>query len=309
MEFKYLAMNDWEDYQTSIKNREWIKDSVGQRDRSKFASLSFFESGLLQELRRVRGRTGRNIENDITHIALATHAKGTDRPHLRHAIDTLISRRILILTNEQFSPLEERRGEETRVEEEVLTPVRKAHGKPLKKPSEVTPVDSRHIRMKSLICNAYEQQNKAQCPWDGSEGSQLKRFLDSTPNWADSQVAQCLVNMYDSVGFAKGTRPREFLPRLPKYLNGPLNEFNREQSNVGTRPVSKADAREQRIIERAITHRTLAAGAANSAGDGQMAFSGNGATGIRGLDGEPEIMSAGKYSGSVRPLDVRAAKT
>jgi hypothetical protein len=225
--FKYLAINDWEDYQTCIKNREWIKDYVCQNDRHKFASLSMFERGLLQELRRVRGRTGMNIENDIGHIALAIHAKVTDRPHLRHAIDTLIARRILILTNQQHTPLEERREEEIRGEiKPSAKPVRRKVSK-----EQVLPVDSRHIRVKSLICNAYEQETKLQCPWDGSEGKQLKAFLDSTPQWVDSQIAQCLVNMYASTGFAKGTRPREFLPRLPKYLHGPLNEFNREQGN------------------------------------------------------------------------------
>lgn len=178
-----------------------------------------------------------------------------------------------------------------------------------KSPDQVTPFDSRHVRIKSLICNAYEQQNQAECPWDGGEGKQLKALLSATPGWVDSQIAQCLVNMYDSAGFAKGTRPREFLPRLPRYLNGPLNEFNREQSNVGTRSVSKADAREQRIVERAIAYRTVTAGASNSAGYGQMAVPGNGPTGVHGLDGKPEILPPGKDSGSFRPPDVRAAKT
>jgi hypothetical protein len=114
-EYKFLAINDWEEYQTDMKNREWIKDSVCQNDRHKFACLSMFERGVLQELRRVRGRTRMNIENDVAHIALAIHAKVTDRPHLRHAIDTLIARRILILTNQRHSSIEEKRVEEKRV--------------------------------------------------------------------------------------------------------------------------------------------------------------------------------------------------
>jgi hypothetical protein len=114
-EYKFLAINDWEEYQTDMKNREWIKDSVCQNDRHKFASLSMFERGVLQELRRLRGRTRMNIENDVAHIALAIHAKVTDRSHLRHAIGTLIARRILILTNQRHSSIEEKRIEEKRV--------------------------------------------------------------------------------------------------------------------------------------------------------------------------------------------------
>lgn len=173
---------------------------------------------------------------------------------------------------------------------------------------DVLPVDSRHIKIKSLICNAYEDQNKVQCPWDGSEGKQLKAFLDATPKWVDSQVAQCLVHMYDSAGFAKGTRPREFLPRLPKYLHGPLNEFNREQSNVGTRSTSKANDREQRIVDRAIKYQTVAAGATDSAGSGAVAIPGNGRSGVPGLEREPEIIPPRKDSGGIGPDHVAATK-
>jgi len=114
-------------------------------------------------------------------------------------------------------------------------------------PEQVMPVDSRHIRIKSLICNAYHDQTKLDCPWGPAEGAQLKRFLTENPSWLDSQIAQCLVNMYASSGFPKGTRPCQFLPRLTQYVSGPLNEFNREQSNgAGT---SKAERRNADISE------------------------------------------------------------
>jgi hypothetical protein len=119
LEFKYLAIKNWGTYQTAKKNAEWIKDYVGQNDDKDLASLSLFERAVLQELRRVRGRTGKNIDNDITHISSATHAKATDRSHLRHAIGTLIARRLLIPTNEQVNSLEEIRGDEKRVEKAV----------------------------------------------------------------------------------------------------------------------------------------------------------------------------------------------
>ena len=108
--------------------------------------------------------------------------------------------------------------------------------------TRILPEDGRHSRIRAMVKNAWANHNGGvDCPWDGSEGKQLKLLLRATPKWHDSQFAQCLANMYGSTGFAVGTRPREFLPRLPKYLHGPLNEFNREQGNGnGT---SKGDRR------------------------------------------------------------------
>lgn len=111
--------------------------------------------------------------------------------------------------------------------------------------TQTLPLDSRHIRLKTMVQNAWSSHNGGlQCPWDGSEGKQAQAILKATPQWHDSQFAQCLANMYATTGFPAGTRPREFLPRLPKYLNGPLNEYNREQGNG---QVSKADKRSNEI--------------------------------------------------------------
>lgn len=115
--FKYLAIKNWKKYQSSKKGYDWIKDYVNQNDDKELSGLSFFERGLLQELRRLRGRSGKNIHNDVTHIAQAIHAKGTDRPHIRHAIATLVARDVLVLTNQSVDPLEEIREEEKRGEE------------------------------------------------------------------------------------------------------------------------------------------------------------------------------------------------
>jgi len=123
----------------------------------------------------------------------------------------------------------------THTEAKADTDTKAIRTKPSAKPSAngVLPEDSRHTRIKAMLQNSYQEQTGADCPWDGGEGAQLKAFLSATPRWLDGQVAQCLANMYASTGFAKGTRPREFLPRLPKYLHGPLNEFNREENGSG----------------------------------------------------------------------------
>lgn len=111
---KYLAIKNWDKYQSGKKGWDWIKDYVNQDDDKDLAKLSMFQRGLLQELRRVRGRSGKNIDNDLDLIASATHAIGTDRARLKNAIKTLIERKILVLTNQQVDFVEEKRGEERR---------------------------------------------------------------------------------------------------------------------------------------------------------------------------------------------------
>jgi hypothetical protein len=142
-EFKYLAIKNWEKYQSGKKGWDWIKDYVNQDDDKDLAALSMFERGLLQELRRVRGRSGKNIDNDVTHIARAIHAKGTDRPHIRHALDTLIARNILVPTNQQVDSLEERRGEEKRGDIKAETETPKP---PIQKPQVIRPETSSGLK-------------------------------------------------------------------------------------------------------------------------------------------------------------------
>lgn len=120
---EYLAIKNWDKYQSGKKGWDWIKDYVNQNDDEDLSALSMFERGLLQELRRLRGRSGKNIHNSIRHIAGAIHAMPTDRSHLRHAIDRLIAGNILFVTNQQVDSLEERRGEEKRGEKEEAKPV------------------------------------------------------------------------------------------------------------------------------------------------------------------------------------------
>lgn len=155
-------------------------------------------------------------------------------------VDAIATRRARDFHASVTRGVKEGKGKEGKGREQLKPSAKQVRGP--ESPELVLPVDSRHMKIKSLICNAYEEQNGAPCPWDGSEGRQLKAFLDATPKWVDSQVAQCLIHMYASAGFAKGTRPREFLPRLPKYLHGPLNEFNREQRGNGY--VNKGEQRQ-----------------------------------------------------------------
>lgn len=284
-ELKYLALNDWEEYQASIKNREWIKDSVGQRDRSKFASLSFFESGLLQELRRVRGRTGMNIENDVTHIALATHAKVTDRPHLRHALDTLISRKILILTNERLTPLEERRGDKTRGEEKVLKSIPEVPAKQPPKPESVSAETSSAV--KAIL---YLPLNVGEF---GIEESDFKVWKECYPA---VDVMQELRKM--AAWCHSNEKKRKTIKGVKRFINSWLSnaqdKFRPEAVSQNGQP--KSEQREQRNNEKYARIEQRITGVPASAG---VALPGGiGGGGNRDVDSRPKLLSIGRSSGS-----------
>jgi hypothetical protein len=143
--------------------------------------------------------------------------------------------------------------------------------------------ETRHARIKGMIETAYaEHTGGLQCPWDGGEASQLQKFLSACPGWPDSQIAQCLENMYRSEGFPAGTRPREFLPKLMKYLK-PLNKFNQESSNGQS--VSKPQQRLDNI--RANATEALRARVAQLASEPAGGGAGNMATHPAGSNGVP----------------------
>ena len=177
------------------------------------------------------------------------------------------------------------------------------------KPAEVLPQDSWHQRIQAMVKTAWSEHNGGTpCPWGVEDGAQLKLMRSKSPGWSDGQYAQCLSNMYATEGFPRSKLPFEFLPRLCSFLSGPRNEFNREQGNGQTRSVSKADAREQRIIDRAIKYRTVSAGAVDSASNSALALPGNGGTGVCGLDGSAEILPPERDPASPRPPHAAAAK-
>jgi hypothetical protein len=155
-------------------------------------------------------------------------------------------------------------------------------------PSEVSKsaAQTRHSRIQEMVMNAYQEQNQIQCPWNGAEGKQLKAFLDSTPRWTDQQIAQCLMNLYASEGFPKGTPPKEFLTYLPKYLQGPLNQF--KQSGVANGN-GKARDRQKADIDAILTASARMAGKHNGKSEGEVSRpadnSGNGPSVDGGLEG------------------------
>lgn len=139
--FRYLAFKNWAKYQSGKKGWDWIKDYVNQNDDEELGKLSLFERGLLQELRRLRGRSGKNIPNNATHIAQAVHAIGTDRARIGNALHTLIEQNILVLTNQQDGFVEEKRGEEKRGDKSGAVGPSEETSKPEPKPDPFTAQD------------------------------------------------------------------------------------------------------------------------------------------------------------------------
>jgi len=126
---EYLRVKNWEKYQRNKTGKitangqpvRYIKDRTDKDSDPDYAQLTVFERYVLDALRRLRGRFGRNPYADPTWCARATCVLPKDRPHIPHAIRTLTTRGFLVLTNQQIdSPqvlLEEKsRVEKSRVE-------------------------------------------------------------------------------------------------------------------------------------------------------------------------------------------------
>jgi hypothetical protein len=111
-----LEIKNWDKFQ-SKNTTKWIKDYSNREDDREFGQLTLFQRGLLEGLCRLRARIGTPIPHDATHIARSIHAAPTDRPHLTHALLTLISQGFLIPQNQQLNSVENDREEENREEE------------------------------------------------------------------------------------------------------------------------------------------------------------------------------------------------
>ena len=95
----------------------WIKDYVNRLDDSAYSRLTMFQRGLLDELRRLRGRTGKNIRNDPKYIVRATQVPPKEAHCVPQAIRKLTSSGFLIPCNQELDFSEKKKNRE-RVERE-----------------------------------------------------------------------------------------------------------------------------------------------------------------------------------------------
>ena len=293
---KYLAIDGWREFQPLRGRGEWIKDSTIQQDKEKFLGLGFFERGLLQELRRVRGRIGKNIPYDLTYILSATHAKVTDRPHVSHALSTLLSRGILVLTDQQVDAA---KVPEREIEKEN------------KKEKKIKPISSEASSEQQVQAIMYLPLNNGEEFGISTEDFALWKSLYPAVDVMQelrSMVGWCHANV-------RKRKTRDGVKRfinswLAKAQNNPKAAENYRNGGQ-TSGISKADAREQRIIERAArfaSSTTQSIGAVNSQSSSTLALPGNGGSGVCGLAGEPELLPPERSPTSPRPTHAAAAK-
>lgn len=91
--------------------------------------------------------------------------------------------------------------------------------------------ETRHTRVRQIIQGWYRDWAGVECPWDGSEAKNLDRMLKAWPNQPDQQFVTCLDNLARSDCVPRGDRPREWLGKLPKFVQGPLDQFWKSKGN------------------------------------------------------------------------------
>jgi len=146
----------------------------------------------------------------------------------------------------------ERKGKERKGKEEQNHSARKARGVNNSQVSKAAG-ESRHSRLQQMVMTWYRDWAGVECPWDGSEGRNLKRLIDSTPNWPDQQFVPCLENVAASDCVPKGDRPREWIEKLPKFLHGPLDQYWKPKGNSNgngstSRATEKLNRNRQAIV-------------------------------------------------------------
>lgn len=149
-QFKYLSIKNWDKRQPGRKGKsEWIKDYTDKDTHEDYEKLTFFQRYVLDGCRRVRGGRGKNVPNNALHIARSLHAKATDRPHIAHAIDTLIAHGLLILTNQEVDSLDI--DKEIDKKREDIKPKPENPKPPPQKPQTIRPETSSGLKAVMLL--------------------------------------------------------------------------------------------------------------------------------------------------------------
>lgn len=123
--------------------------------------------------------------------------------------------------------------------------------------------------------------------FDAAGGKQLKNALARHKAMTVEEFTNCVANRARSPGVKHNEPFYLWGGHILEWAAGPKGA---NVNGRGSQQTSKADAREQRIVERAIKYRTDTAREVDSEGTDPLAVSGDGATGIHGLADEPEIL-------------------
>jgi hypothetical protein len=105
---QYLSITNWDKYQCNDRKgrniRLYVKDYCDKDGGDiKYSRLTALQRYVFDAICRLRGRLGRNPENDPTWIARATQMLPRERTHIAQAIHRLCTDGFLSLTNQQLN--------------------------------------------------------------------------------------------------------------------------------------------------------------------------------------------------------------
>lgn len=98
-----------------------------------------------------------------------------------------------------------------------------------KKPPKSKNVDPRHATFRQKLEKYYKYLNPdmGEYYWTPVDAKNLKLFLDRWPSLTIGKFHEWLDNRWNSDGVVFSETPYQFLSRLNKYADGPLNAFGK----------------------------------------------------------------------------------
>ncbi|HZQ25281.1 MAG TPA: hypothetical protein VFA89_21010 [Terriglobales bacterium] len=190
--FKYLAIHGYEDFQRDKEgkladgSRLWIKQATRLDSDPDYQRLTLLQREVLSALRRLTGLHANWPRNNPTVVSRGMCALPTDRPHVTHAIRTLVSRNLVTLSNERLRFLE---VVDKRKKKEVVEPTSQPSPDETEKTTEVT-APPRSARPADCTCKGRKTPGHYPgCPHSGKSNGQASpptRRIDPLRDWDES---------------------------------------------------------------------------------------------------------------------------
>ncbi len=134
--------------------------------------------------------------------------------------------------------------------------------------------------------------------WFGKVGgSQLKNTLKKHEALTVEEFTRLVGNRARSPGEKHAEPVYAWVGRILDFVEGPKGAADGRANGKSGQPVSKAAAKEQRIVDNVLRYRAATAGTGSGASSGPVAVPRDGGAGVHGLDGEPEIIPPGQNPG------------
>jgi hypothetical protein len=217
--FKYLAIHGYEDFQRDKQgqlpdgSRQWIKDATRKDSDEDYSKLRFFQRYVLDGLRRQTGLHGKWCPNDPTWVARALCADPKDRPHIPHAIRTLVARRLLILSNDKLGSLEAVDKKEKKERKHVPPDRQQKTETETAKPEAKTETAPAEVKGLCRKCRQWDR-HASWCPVKDEKPAPVKVFKPTLLNVWDEDVTD-----------RDGLIPAAYIRRALKHKRSSGNDF------------------------------------------------------------------------------------